>query len=138
MSGDQGGGASVRQDVAAGGDASLAGRDLISKSQGVQVGGGVQLQVNVYGQAEVQAEAGSLAEFRADLLALVDRVDEDAICRGLPERLVPGGDVLRMARPVRLLGRVRQPPESDDQVVTGVRLPGGDRERAYALAAERR
>jgi hypothetical protein len=77
-----------------------------------------------------EAAPGGLGEFRADLLALVDRMDEDAVHRGLPERLVPGGDVLRMTRTVRLLGGVRQ-AEHDG------RVPGGERERAYALAAER-
>jgi HEAT repeat protein len=79
---------------------------------------------------------GSLEEFRADLLALVDRVDEDAVRRGLPERLVPGGDVLRMTRTVRLLGEVRLPAEASAQSARGMGHEGGDRGRAYAPAAE--
>jgi hypothetical protein len=57
MSGDRDGGAPVRHEVTAAGDAFVAGRDQVVNlpggvdargAQGVQVGG-VQLQVNVYG-----------------------------------------------------------------------------------------
>jgi HEAT repeat protein len=151
MSGDQDGGVPGRQEVAAGGDAYAAGRDLIADvlpaaaggtvvqgSQGVQVGGpgAVITQVNVFGQAGAEVAPASLGEFRADLLALVERVDDDAVRRGLPDRLVPGGDVRRMARTVRLLGGVRQATEPDGQAAR-MRGPGATREAAYALAAER-
>jgi HEAT repeat protein len=125
----------VRQDVTAGGDAPVAGRDLSGKSQVVQGGRNIQVQVNVSGHARVEAAPRDLGVFRADLLTLVDRVHEDSVRGGLPERLVPGGDVLRMTQTVRLLGDVRQPPEPDGEM-PGIRPSGRKRERAYGLAAE--
>lgn len=59
-------------------------------------------------------------------------MDEDAIRRGVPERLVPGSDVLRMSRAVRLLGRVRRPQADSAEETEPAR-----RERAYVLAADR-
>ena len=50
-------------------------------------------------------------EFRSDVLALLRAVDEWARRLGLPPHLAPGTDVLRMARTVRLLGRVRRPQD---------------------------
>ena len=105
-------------------------------AQGVQVGAGVQVQVNMYGRGGADVLPGSVDEFRADLLALAGSVDEDAVRRGLPERLVPGGDVLRMTRTVRLLGEVRRPPGPYGQVPE--QRPGdGNLGRDYASAAER-
>ena len=69
-------------------------------------------------------------EFRSDVLALLRAVDEWARRLGLPPHLAPGTDVLRMARTVRLLGRVRRP---QDRHGPG----GGGREPTYALPTER-
>jgi HEAT repeat protein len=95
--------------------------------QGVQVGDG-NVQFNTFEAAGPEVVPASPDEFRADLLLLVERVDEDVVRRGLPEQLVPGGNVLRMARTVRLLGGVRQP--------SGAEPSKGHSGQAYALAGE--
>jgi HEAT repeat protein len=101
--------------------------------------------------ADVQGRAGTEAgdevrsaspdEFRADLLALLGKLDEAASRENLPAYLPPGTDVSQMARTVRLLGTIRQTADSDAGVPERGRLadkgqssPGN---LLYALPAER-
>jgi HEAT repeat protein len=88
------------------------------------------------GQGEAAAAAPE--EFRTDLLTLLAKLDE-AACRGnLPGYLPAGADVSRMARTVRLLGRVRQPDRDSRESAVRRTAPATDARRmgAYRLPAE--
>ena len=113
---------------------------VVSGGQGVQVNIGVPgLQANSFaagGGAGLAAATATADEFRSDVLALLGAVDDWACRSGLPPHLAPGADVLRMARTVRLLGRVRRPRDGPGDGPRGGGEPSG-REGVYALPAER-
>jgi hypothetical protein len=78
------------------------------------------------------------AQFRTDVLALLDSLDKAACTGYLPAYLPQGADMTRMVRTVRVVGEVRRGPAADE---TGLNpRPGADRReqsRMYALPAER-
>ena len=59
-----------------------------------------------------RSDSATPAEFREDLLTMLAKLDEAAHSRNLPAYLPDNADVLRMARTVRLFGRVRRPGAS--------------------------
>jgi HEAT repeat protein/transcriptional regulator with XRE-family HTH domain len=78
-------------------------------------------------------------EFLVDLADLLEKLDEAACRQNLPGYLPPGADVTHMARTVRLLGRVRRPPEEDR--LHPDRMPADGRQslghdRMYALPTD--
>ena len=113
-------------------------------SQGVQINqGGVNFQVNMPTPESADVERPATAdEFRADVLALLGKLDEAACRSHLPAYLPVGADVTRMARTVRLLGRVRCSAPWEEAELSSHESGVGPgegviRERIYALPAER-
>ena len=115
-------------------------------SRGVQFNqGGENLQVNTYIVPPLSESGGvrqaTAEEFRTDVVALLSKLDEASCRANLPIYLPPGADLTQMARTVRLLGRVRRPPNDDEFTSTQTSVNGTsenlDLERIYALPAER-
>ena len=88
-----------------------------------------------FGAPEVAGCDG--AQFRADVLALLDSLDKAACAGYLPPYLPQGADITGMARTVRVVGEVRRGPAADE---TGLDPRPGvnrrDQARMYALPAE--
>lgn len=115
------------------------------KSQGSQFNqGSGNVQINIFESTAIDAVPPATSEeFRADVLNLLKNLD-DAACRAyLPVYLPAGADVTRMARTVRLLGRVRRPLSGPGSgaAKSGKRMTdSGDdpyADEIYSLPAER-
>jgi Holliday junction resolvase-like predicted endonuclease len=74
------------------------------------------------------------AGLRSDLAALLEAADKAAVEEGLPSFLPEGAGVLRMARKVRMVDRVRQP---GDEKAGGEKDAPQAQEQAYRLPGER-
>jgi len=90
----------------------------LSGARGVQVtqGSGTSIQVNLdLGHPAPEEAVATDGDFRADLVAMLRALDAKARTGYLPAYLQAGADVAKMARTVRLIGRVRRAPDRRDR-----------------------
>lgn len=112
-------------------------------SQGVQINeqdGNFQLNIFAH-RADEAISTATPDEFRADIIALLENLNNAACRLHLPAYLPAGTDITRMTRTVRFVGRVRRSPDIDENGAA-FRWQGGaaersNSERIYALPAER-
>jgi HEAT repeat protein len=127
-----------------------AGPVNLSYARGAQViSGGSGTQINFFNVTSPTASDvqvwGSSEEFGADLHAFLIRLSADARLAHLPAYLAVGADVTKLARTVRLLGRVRgthdrserEDAASDFGKEESRSRIDGDPDRMYALPADR-